>query len=35
MKLAGICLITKNVSSWADFYSRVLGVKAEGKEIQP
>lgn len=30
MKFTGICLITKDVPSLADFYTRVLGVTAEG-----
>jgi catechol 2,3-dioxygenase-like lactoylglutathione lyase family enzyme len=32
MKFDGICLITRNVPALADFYARVLGVKAEGDE---
>jgi predicted enzyme related to lactoylglutathione lyase len=30
MKFIGVCLITKNVPTLADFYSKVLGVSAEG-----
>jgi hypothetical protein len=30
MKFDGVCLITHNVPGLADFYARVLGVKAEG-----
>ena len=30
MRFDGICLITHNVLTLADFYSRILGVKAEG-----
>ncbi len=33
MKLAGICLITKNVLVLVDFYTEVLGVKAEGNDV--
>jgi catechol-2,3-dioxygenase len=32
MKFAGICLITKNVSNLANFYTKVLGVKADGDD---
>jgi catechol 2,3-dioxygenase-like lactoylglutathione lyase family enzyme len=32
MKFVGICLITNNVPQLADFYSKVLGVDAEGDE---
>jgi hypothetical protein len=30
VKLLGICLVTNNVPALADFYAKVLGVKAEG-----
>ncbi|HSQ18026.1 MAG TPA: VOC family protein [Anaerolineales bacterium] len=30
MKFSGICLITRDVPSLADFYARVLSVQAEG-----
>ncbi|MBN1976763.1 MAG: VOC family protein [Anaerolineae bacterium] len=33
MKFAGICLITDNVPALADFYAKVLGVKAEGDGV--
>jgi uncharacterized glyoxalase superfamily protein PhnB len=33
MKLVGICLITKDVPALADFYAKVLGVKAEGNDV--
>ena len=33
MKFAGICLITDNVAALADFYTKVLGVKAEGDDV--
>jgi catechol 2,3-dioxygenase-like lactoylglutathione lyase family enzyme len=33
MKFVGICLITNNVPALADFYTKVLGVKAEGDDI--
>jgi uncharacterized glyoxalase superfamily protein PhnB len=33
MRLVGICLITNNVPVLADFYARVLGVKAEGDDV--
>ena len=33
MELSGICLITNNVSKMAKFYSKVLGVEAEGNDI--
>jgi catechol 2,3-dioxygenase-like lactoylglutathione lyase family enzyme len=32
MRFDGICLITGNVPALAQFYTRVLGVKAEGDE---
>ena len=32
MKFTGICLITKNVPALVDFYSRVLGVVAQGND---
>lgn len=32
MKFNGICLITKNVSSLAQFYMKILGTEAEGDE---
>ena len=32
MKFAGICLITKNVSKLAAFYTEVLGVEADGDD---
>ena len=32
MKFNGICLVTRNVLALTDFYSQVLGVKAEGDE---
>ena len=32
MKFVGICLITNNVPALVSFYSRVLGVKAEGDD---
>ena len=32
MKFAGICLVTDNVPALADFYTRLLGVQAEGDE---
>jgi catechol 2,3-dioxygenase-like lactoylglutathione lyase family enzyme len=32
MKLVGVCLITNNVPALADYYSRILGVQAEGDE---
>lgn len=32
MELIGICLITKDVPTLASFYSRVLGVEAEGSD---
>jgi len=32
MEFLGICLITKNVPALAEFYSKVIGVKAEGDE---
>ena len=33
MKFVGICLITHNVPALVNFYTRVLGVKAEGDDI--
>ena len=33
MKFTGICLITHNVPALVSFYTRVLGVKAEGDDI--
>lgn len=33
MKFTGICLITNNVPVLANFYTRVLGVKAEGDDV--
>lgn len=33
MKFTGICLITNNVTVLANFYTKVLGVKAEGDEV--
>ncbi len=33
MKFAGVCLITQNVPVLADFYTRVLGVEAEGDDV--
>jgi catechol 2,3-dioxygenase-like lactoylglutathione lyase family enzyme len=33
MKFVGICLITLNVPALVNFYTRVLGVKAEGDDI--
>ena len=33
MKFVGICLITNNVTVLANFYTKVLGVKAEGDEV--
>lgn len=32
MEFIGICLITKNVATLAEFYSQVLGVEAEGDD---
>jgi len=32
MEFVGICLITRNVPFLADFYSKVLGVEAEGDD---
>jgi catechol 2,3-dioxygenase-like lactoylglutathione lyase family enzyme len=32
MEFVGICLITERVSRLADFYTRVLGVEAEGDD---
>jgi catechol 2,3-dioxygenase-like lactoylglutathione lyase family enzyme len=33
MKFVGICLVTDNVPVLADFYTKVLGVKAEGDDV--
>jgi catechol 2,3-dioxygenase-like lactoylglutathione lyase family enzyme len=33
VKFVGICLITNNVPVLADFYAKVLGVKAEGDDV--
>ncbi len=33
MEFSGICLITENVPRLRDFYSRILGVEAEGDDI--
>ena len=33
MKFVGICLITNNVPVLADFYTKVLGVKADGDDV--
>ncbi len=33
MKFAGICLITTNVPVLANFYTKVLGVNAEGDDV--
>jgi catechol 2,3-dioxygenase-like lactoylglutathione lyase family enzyme len=33
VKFVGICLITNNVPALADFYAKVLGVKAEGDDV--
>lgn len=33
MRFSGICLITNNVPVLADFYHRVLGVRAEGDDV--
>ena len=33
MKLTGVCLITHDVPALANFYAKVLGVKAEGDAI--
>jgi uncharacterized glyoxalase superfamily protein PhnB len=33
VKFVGICLITNNVLVLADFYAKVLGVKAEGDDV--
>lgn len=32
MEFAGICLITKNVPALAEFYTKVLNIKAEGND---
>jgi hypothetical protein len=33
MEFVGICLVTDNVPALADFYTKMLGVKAEGDDI--
>ena len=33
MKFVGICLITNNVPNLAEFYTKALGVKAEGDDV--
>jgi catechol 2,3-dioxygenase-like lactoylglutathione lyase family enzyme len=33
VRFVGICLITNNVPVLADFYTKVLGVKAEGDDV--
>ena len=33
MKFVGICLVTNNVPVLVDFYTKVLGVKAEGDDV--
>jgi catechol 2,3-dioxygenase-like lactoylglutathione lyase family enzyme len=33
VKFTGVCLITPNVSALVSFYTRVLGVKAEGDDV--
>jgi catechol 2,3-dioxygenase-like lactoylglutathione lyase family enzyme len=33
MRFVGICLITNSVPALADFYAKVLGVKAEGDDV--
>jgi uncharacterized glyoxalase superfamily protein PhnB len=33
MKFVGICLVTDNVPVLADFYAKVLGVKANGDDV--
>jgi catechol 2,3-dioxygenase-like lactoylglutathione lyase family enzyme len=33
MKFVGVCLITNDVPALADFYAKVLGVKAEGDDV--
>jgi len=33
MKFTGVCLITNNVTGLANFYTKVLGVEAEGDEV--
>jgi uncharacterized glyoxalase superfamily protein PhnB len=33
VKFVGICLITNDVPSLADFYAKVLGVEAEGNDV--
>ena len=32
-KLVGVCLVTSNVPVLVDFYTKVLGVKAEGDDV--
>jgi len=34
VKCTGICLITENAPRLADFYAEVLGVEAEGDDVQ-
>ena len=33
MRFVGICLVTNNVPVLVDFYTKVLGVKAEGDDV--
>jgi catechol 2,3-dioxygenase-like lactoylglutathione lyase family enzyme len=33
MKFVGICLVTNSVPMLTDFYTKVLGVKAEGDDV--
>jgi catechol 2,3-dioxygenase-like lactoylglutathione lyase family enzyme len=33
VRFVGICLITNNVPALADFYTKVLGVEAEGDDV--
>jgi uncharacterized glyoxalase superfamily protein PhnB len=33
MEFTGICLVTKNVPVLTEFYSKVLGVQAEGNDV--
>jgi catechol 2,3-dioxygenase-like lactoylglutathione lyase family enzyme len=33
MQFVGICLVTNNVPEMVDFYTRVLGVQAEGDDV--
>lgn len=33
MKFTGICLVTENVPVLTEFYSKVLGVEAEGSDV--